>query len=300
MKNIGIVIFGGIILIAILVLMFKPVIFKNQPSKIQTNTKVQVVTSFYPMYFFTLQIAGDKADVKNITPAGVEPHDYEPTAQDIANIEKSDLLILNGGDLETWGDKIKNNLKGTKVTIITAGEKIAKQDPHVWLSPSLAMQEVKTILYGFIKVDPNNKDFYILNTEKLLTKLANLDKNYQQGLSNCKQKDIITSHSAFWYLAQEYGLNQVTITGISPDEEPSPQKLAEIVKYAKEHNVKYVFVESLASPKLSETIAYEAGAKTLILDPIEGVSNQDLKAGKNYFTLMDSNLKNLRTALTCQ
>lgn len=274
------------------------------------NNKLQVTTSFYPLYFFASQIGGDKAEVQNITPSGAEPHDYEPTAQDIARIEKSNLLILNGGRLEAWGDKIKDNIKGKQVITVIAGNGIVNQqvfedgkpilDPHVWLNPSLASIEVKAILNGFIQVDPINKSYYYENTNNLLSQLNEIDKEYKQGLMNCNQKDIVTSHAAFGHLAKAYGLNQVPISGLSPDAEPSSKQLAEVSLFAKNHNVKYIFFESLLSPKLSETIAAEVGAKTIVLDPIEGVSGDDMRAGKNYFSIMKDNLTNLRLALECR
>jgi len=274
------------------------------------NNKLQVTTSFYPLYFFASQIGGDKAEVQNITPSGAEPHDYEPTAQDIARIEKSNLLILNGGRLEAWGNKIKENIKGKQVITVIAGNGIANQqvfedgkpilDPHVWLNPSLASIEVKAILNGFIQVDPINKSYYYENTNNLLSQLNEIDKEYKQGLMNCNQKDIVTSHAAFGHLGKAYGLNQVPISGLSPDAEPSSKQLAELSLFAKNHNVKYIFFESLLSPKLSETIAAEVGAKTIVLDPIEGVSDNDMKAGKNYFSIMKDNLTNLRLALECR
>jgi len=274
------------------------------------NNKLQVTTSFYPLYFFASQIGGDKAEVQNITPSGAEPHDYEPTAQDIVRIEKSNLLILNGGRLEAWGDKIKDNIKGKQVITVIAGNGIVNQqvfedgkpilDPHVWLNPSLASIEVKAILNGFIQVDPINKSYYYENTNNLLSQLNEIDKEYKQGLMNCNQKDIVTSHAAFGHLGKAYGLNQVPISGLSPDAEPSSKQLAEVSLFAKNHNVKYIFFESLLSPKLSETIAAEVGAKTIVLDPIEGVSGDDMRAGKNYFSIMKDNLTNLRLALECR
>ncbi len=275
-----------------------------------TNKKIHVVTSFYPLYFFASLIGGDKVDVTNITPAGAEPHDYEPTAQDIARIEKSQLLILNGGKLEAWGDKIKDEMKGKQVAIITAGNAIANQhveedgetirDPHVWLSPPLAKKEIEVILQGFIEIDTKNKEYYQSNADQLLAKLDDLDKKYKEGLHSCKLKDIITSHAAFGYIATTYHLHQLPISGLSPDEEPSSKQLADVSQFAKAHNVKYIFFESLVSPKLSETIATEVGAKTLVLDPIEGVSDEAAKQGKNYLTIMQDNLTNLRIALSCQ
>jgi zinc transport system substrate-binding protein len=298
-------------LIIILVLLALVASFIFITKKSQTNTasnKLQITTSFYPLYFFANEIGGTKADIKNITPAGAEPHDYEPTSQEIARIENSNLLILNGG-LEAWGDKIKTNLQGKQTYIVIASEGLLTQqleeagkkaqDPHVWLDPKLAKKEVERIKDGYIKVDPTNASYYETNAKNLENKLDKLYGEYKQGLSTCKQKDIVTSHAAFGYLAKEYGLNQVAISGLSPDAEPSSQQLADVAKFAKDHNVKYIFFESLVSPKLSETIANEIGAKTLVLDPIEGLSDDDIKQGKNYFTVMGDNLKNLQTALEC-
>ncbi|HZE86842.1 MAG TPA: zinc ABC transporter substrate-binding protein [Methylomirabilota bacterium] len=297
-----------ILLIVILALGALVLVSKRNVAPSPKNGKLEVTASFYPLYFFVTQIGGDKVEVKNMTPAAAEPHDYDPTTQDIARIEKSNMLILNGG-VEAWGDKIKDNLKGTNVTIVTAGEglltrklieedKTAK-DPHVWLDPQLAKKEVTKITEGFVKADPTNTSYYQTNEKNLDAKLDQLDTKYKQGLAACQQKDIITSHAAFGYLGQRYGLNQVAIAGLSPDEEPSTQQLTNVASFAKEHNIKYIFFESLVSPKLSDTIATEIGAKTLVLDPLEGISDDDMKQGKNYFTVMENNLKNLQQALAC-
>ena len=274
------------------------------------SSKLQVAASFYPLYYFSQQIAGDKANVLNITPAGAEPHDYEPTAQDIAQIENSKMLVLNGGGLEAWGNDIKQNLNPKNTVIVTAGEGLTNQkvmengknivDPHIWQSPPLAKQMVDRILAGFIQIDPANSSYYQANADALKVQLDNLDKDYKQGLANCVEKNIITSHSAFGYLAAAYGLNQVSIAGLSPDAEPSSQQLADIVKFTKANNVKYIFFESLISPKLSDTIATEIGAKTLVLNPIEGLTNDEIAQGKNYFTEMQNNLVNLKIALQCK
>ncbi|HKC15021.1 MAG TPA: zinc ABC transporter substrate-binding protein [Patescibacteria group bacterium] len=284
-------------------------VLKNPQLSSNKSNKLAISASFYPMYFFSTQIGMEKADISNITPAGAEPHDYEPTSQQIAKIERSNMLVLNGG-VEGWGSKIKDNLKGTKVLIVVAGEGLITQkveeqgqnviDPHVWLDPVLAKQEVAKITDGFVKVDSSNETFYKNNQKKLDDKLDQLDKDYKEGLKSCKNKDIITSHAAFGYLASRYGLRQVPIAGLSPDEEPSTQQLAQVAKFARDNNIKYIFFESLVSPKLSETIASEVGAKTMVLDPIEGISDDNIKQGKNYFTVMEDNLKNLRVALECK
>ena len=272
------------------------------------STKIQVVASFYPLYFFARQIGGDKADVSNLTPAGTEPHDYEPTTQDLARIENSNLLIVNGG-VEPWGNKIKENLQGTDVKLLVAGEGLltkqlteegkTSQDPHVWLNPKLAKKEVEKITNGFIAIDPANANYYKANEQTLNNKLDALDAAYTKGLATCKNRDIITSHAAFAYLADAYGLKQIAIAGLSPDTEPSAQQLTTIANFAKANHIKYIFFEELVSPKFADTIAREIGAKTLVLDPLEGISDDRIKQGENYFTVMEKNLKNLQLALSC-
>lgn len=274
------------------------------------STKLPVVASFYPIYFFASEIGGDKVDVKNITPPGTEPHDYELTPRDIANIYDSKLLVLNGGQLEPWADTVTAQLSSGTV-VVTAGQDITTRlmmpqddltniDPHVWLSPKLAQHEVKKITLGYIQADPKNSAYYLGEQNELLQQLAQLDNDYQQGLAQCASHDIITSHTAFSYLAAEYGLNEVAISGLSPDEEPSPAQLANVVQFANTHQVQYIFFESLVSPKLAETIASEVGAQTLVLDPIEGLTDEEIQQGANYFTVMRTNLQNLRTALQCK
>lgn len=274
-----------------------------------SGEKMSIVASFYPVYFFASEIGGDKADVMNVTPAGGEPHDYEPTAQDMARIESGKLLILNGG-VEAWAENIEQNIDPSRTIVVTAGKGLMTQqvveegetitDPHVWLSPLLAQQMVDKIASGFTQADPDNASYYATNAQALKAKLSDLDTAYKQGLSTCKSKNIITSHAAFGYLASTYGLNQVPITGVSPDAEPSAQELAQVAKFARDNNVKYIFFESLVSPKLSETIATEVGAQTLVLNPLEGLTDEEIAADKDYFTEMQNNLANLKTALQCQ
>lgn len=271
---------------------------------------LQITTSFYPLYFFASEIAGNKAVVYNITPSGAEPHDYDPTTQDIARIEDSRLLILNGGKLEVWGDKVKDSLKGTKTVVITVGDKFANQtltengkvtlDPHVWLDPALAKKEITMIAQSLSEIDPANASYFEINAKTLQSKIDALDEKFHAGLANCGKKDIITTHAAFGYLAREYGFNQISISGLSPDEEPSVQKLASLADFARKDNVKYIFFESLVSPKLAETVANEVGARTLVLNPIEGLTDAEAKAGSNYLIEMEKNLANLKIALECR
>jgi zinc transport system substrate-binding protein len=264
------------------------------------RSKIQVTTSFYPLYFFASEIGGDKVEVRNITPVGAEPHDYEPSAQEIAAIEDSQMLVLNGG-VEAWGDRIKDQLDAKKTLVIIAGEGLfaTNSDPHIWLDPVLAKKEAARILQGFIQIDLKNKVYYEANAQALNVKLDQLNSEYKNSLQNCNNKNIVTSHAAFGYLASEYGLKQIPIAGMSPDAEPSIQSLTQVADFVKANKIKYIFFETLVSPKFAQTIAQETGAQTLVLDPLEGLSVQDMQSGINYVSVMESNLKNLKIALEC-
>ncbi len=271
--------------------------------------KIRITASFYPLYFFASQIGGGFADVANIIPAGVEPHDYELASQDIIRLEQSRLVILNGGGFEPWAGDIRRTVDPAKTVVTDAGEGLTARmgeegdapirDPHVWLSPRLAASMADAILRGFVAADPANRTEYEANAVALKERLADLDREYREGLAHCARSDFITSHAAFGYLAAEYGLNHVSIAGLSPQQEPSPATLAEVVRFAREHDIRYIFFETMVSPRLAETIAREIGAKTLVLDPIEGLTRDEEAVGKDYFTKMYTNLTNLKLALAC-
>ncbi len=287
------------VLLVLILIGFSGYIITNLQKKPEVTTKLSVVASVYPLSYLASELGGDRVEVTTITPAGAEPHDYEPTAQDMAVIEQSKLLIMNGSGLEPWGDKVNELFRGSKITIINASGK-STGDPHLWLSPQLAKTEAAAIALGLIKIDPTNKAYYQQREVRLDQALDELDAMYKNGLVNCRQKDFVTSHAAFGYLATEFGLNQIPISGLSPDEEPSAQKLAEIANFVRNHQITYIFFERLVSPKLADTIAKETGAQTMVLDPLEGVTENDLRNGKTYITIMQENLAHLRTALECQ
>jgi zinc transport system substrate-binding protein len=274
------------------------------------SEKIQITTSFYPYYFLATEIGGDKVNVVNITPAGAEPHEYEPSSGDMVQIRSSNILILNG-IIEPWQSKIEDDLKNKSTIIVVAGdglftkkstnnEDVSSVDPHVWLSPVLVKKQVEKISQTFIETDPTNKSYYAANANKLSNKLSKLDENFKTGLKSCQRKDIVTSHAAFGYLASTYELTQTSIAGLSPEEEPSLKQLANIANFVKTNGIKYIFFESLVSPKLSETIARETGASTLVLNPLEGLTPEEFKEGKNYLTIMEDNLHNLEMALDCK
>lgn len=272
-----------------------------------TGDKLKVVTSFYAMYDFAEKIGGDKVSVINMVPAGIEPHDWEPAASDITNLEKAQVFIYNGAGMEHWVDTVLDSLSNKELVITEASSGITLQkghseeegtyDPHVWLNPENAKSEMNNIKEAFIKADPNNEAYYSENYETYAAKLDALDKKYKETLTALENKDIIVAHEAFGYLCNAYGLNQVGIEGLSPDSEPDPSKMEEIIQFAKDNKVKVIFFEELVSPKVAETIAKEVGVRTDVLNPLEGLSEDDIKAGGDYFSVMETNLTSLAEAL---
>lgn len=291
----------------------------NTSDKSAGTANLQVTASFYPMAYLAERVGGDLVRVTNLTPAGSEPHDFEPSARDLAKIEDADVLILNGG-VEAWGESVASQLKDTTVAVVIAGEGLftleggedkhegeaahqeeglVSTDPHAWLNPMLYKQQAARVAEAFIAADPENADVYRANLATLSSELDALDSDYRAGLASCVSDEFVTAHTAFAYLAEHYGLHQVAISGISPETEPSPAELAEVADFVREHNVKHIFFETLVSPRLSETIANEVGAQTLVLDPLEGLTKEDLDSGKSYLSVMRENLANLRIALQC-
>ncbi|MCL5003689.1 MAG: zinc ABC transporter substrate-binding protein [Patescibacteria group bacterium] len=271
--------------------------------------KIEVAASFYPLAFFAQEIGGNRAKVINITPSGAEPHDYEPTPKDLLSVYRSSVFILNGGGIDPWAQKIVPELKARGVIVVNMSEIIKMRqeipgepstaDPHIWLSPTLAEEEVFAISRSLIKADIQGKLDYEENRDRVVNELKAVDGEYRSGLSSCRQKDFVTTHAAFGYLAERYHLSQVSITGLSPDAEPSPQKLSEIVKIIREKRIKYILFETLVSPKLAQTLAYETGIKTLTLNPLEGLTWAQKANSVDYFSVMRDNLKVLKTAMEC-
>ncbi|MED3916234.1 metal ABC transporter substrate-binding protein [Priestia megaterium] len=286
----------------------------NETNKSSTNEKIHVTTTFYPMYEFTKQVAGDKADVELLIPSTVEPHDWEPSPKDMKNIQQSDLVVYNSPYMETWEPSIEKSINSEGPTFVKAstgielmngiedeeekGKQAHAYDPHVWLSPVLAQKEVKNIAEALEKADPDNKDYYEKNSEKYIDQLKDLDKKYQSTLKDVRNKELITQHAAFGYLAKQYGLTQVPIAGLSPEQEPSAAKLAELKKFAQTHHVKTIYFEELTSPKVAKTLADEVGAKTEVLNTLEGLSKEQQKQGLDYIEAMENNLKQLQKSLS--
>ena len=274
-----------------------------------------IYASFYPMQFLASQIAGDKAQIISLVPAGVEPHDWEPKPKTLAGLQESDMLVYNGAGMEVWLEDFLPSLQKAGVKTVNASdglellpydkenEEVNQQgeglayDPHVWVSPVKYKQQAQNVLNGLIEIDAANQDYYKSNYNNLIEKLDKLDGDYRKAIAGFKSKIFIVSHSAFTYLAKDYGLTQLPIRGVTPQAEPSPAKLAELVQICRDNNIKYIFFESLVSPKLSETLANEVGAETLVLNDGQGITEDQIKQGRNYITIMYENLENLKKAL---
>lgn len=260
--------------------------------------KLTVYTTFYPLYDFTSKVVAEHGDVANLTPAGIEPHDFEPSPKQVAGIYSADVFIYLGPAMEPWAARMAESLSKKGVVVLEAGRGLVQDnDPHVWLDPVLAKQIARRIYETVARIDEAHRQEYEKNFTALSARFDELDSDYRRTLARVERRDIVTAHAAFGYLARRYGLNQVAISGLSPQAEPSPKQLAELASFCRERGVKYIFFETLSSPKFSETLARETGAKTLVLNPIGGLTNDQASAGEDYFSLMKQNLKTLEKAL---
>ncbi|MGW5850115.1 metal ABC transporter substrate-binding protein [Streptomyces sp. NPDC055254] len=296
-----------------------------------TDGKLDVTASFYPLQFLAEQIGQDHVKVETLTKPGVEPHDLEITPKQTAQLSEADV-VLYLKSLQPAVDKavtqsgVKNVVDAATLTRLevhgapghgeeghahTDGDEHAQdgahtegdgheqgaagEDPHVWLDPAKYAEIAKGVGAALEKADPDHAADYKKNTADLVTKLTALDTEFKNGLGNTASKTFITTHSAFGYLAERYGLDQEGISGVDPESEPSPARMKELQAIAKKDNVSTVFFETLASDKTAKTLAQDTGLKTDVLDPLEGIT--DTSQGADYFEVMRSNLKNLQKAL---
>jgi zinc transport system substrate-binding protein len=292
--RVGLTIIAGVVGIAILT-----VVLQQKPKP--ASQKMQVVVSFYPLYFLAHEIGGVYTDVVNITPPGVEPHDFEPTARDIAQVQGADIVILNGGGLESYERSVTELVRGTNTSLMVVLDGAhAGSDPHTWLDPVAYAKIADRIGTIYLTKDPVHASYYHDRLAALRKKLISLDADMRSQFAECSTRTFVTSHSAFAFLAKRYNLTQLHIAGISPEDEPNPKSMSFVANYVQKNGISTVFFEELVSPKLSETIAREAGAKTDVLSPIEGLTPEQQKAGKTYLDLQRQNMVKLAQALGCR
>jgi zinc transport system substrate-binding protein len=257
-----------------------------------TSGRESVVASFYPLAFAAEEIADGRVDVRNLTPPGAEPHDLEVSPKDVAAIHDANLVLLLGHGFQPQLEDAAGTGPNVLRLLDTHGLDIhANGDPHVWLDP-LRYAKIVTRIGRALGNGQAASAF--------VARLRALDAEYRDGLASCERHDIVTSHEAFAYLAERYGLHQIAITGLSPEAEPQPGDLARVVSLARERGVTTIYFETLVSPRIAETVARETGAKTAVLDPIEGLTKDEISHGENYFTRMRANLRALQGGLGCR
>ncbi|MEQ4303644.1 metal ABC transporter substrate-binding protein [Plantactinospora sp. B6F1] len=287
--------------------------------------RVDVVTAFYPLQFVTERVGGDAVRVVNLAKPGAEPHDLELNPGQVGQVSDAELVVYLAGFQPSVDDAVRQQAGDQAFDVATVrpllpatagghehdgadhapeepgaeeghAEGTEGRDPHVWLDPT-RLAEIADALAGRLgAVDPDRAADYTARAKALRTELETLDSEYARGLKTCQRRELVTSHTAFGYLAERYQLEQIGISGLTPEDEPAPQRLAEVAAEARKHQASTIFFETLVSPKVAETIAREVGAKTAVLDPIEG-----LRPGGtgDYLSVMRGNLDALRTALEC-
>jgi zinc transport system substrate-binding protein len=261
--------------------------------------KKTVVAGFYPLAWAAQQIGGDAVDVHNLTPPGAEPHDIELTPRDVDEVRSADLVLYLGQGFQPALEKAVAGrsgpsldlLSGQRLTSSGPGESELPVDPHAWLDPVRFARMVTAIGRELGRPRP---------AADLAARIRALDAAYRSGLASCRRHEIVTSHAAFGYLARRYGLRQVALTGLAPEAEPSPKDLQALIDDVAASGATTVFFEPLVSPRLAQTVAREAGVASAVLDPLEGLTDDELAAGDDYFTVMHANLATLRKALGCR
>ena len=287
------------------------------------SDKLQVVTTFYPMYDFTKQVAQDDAEVSMLLEAGMEVHSFEPSSQMIAEIQDADVFIYNSPEMETWVPDVLASIDTSDMVVICASDAITLLeyegeahahdheseeeganaghshtfDPHVWLDPVLAQTEVSTIAEGLAEADPDNAEDYLENAGIYNGKLNELDEAYRAAFEGTENRTFVTQHAAFAYLAARYDLNQISVTGLNAEVEPSAAALATLSDYVKANNISHIYFENNASSQTAETLAEEVGVELAVLSPLEGITEEDQKKGSDYISVMLDNLEALKKSI---
>ena len=264
------------------------------------KSKLQVAASFYPMAEFVQAVGGDKVQVTTLVPDGAEPHDWEPSPKDLTRLGRAQVFVYNGM-VEPWAQQALDALSERKIMPVETGRglfaRAGKQDPHVWVSPKKAIVEVQRITEALCEADAKHVDEYKANSRAYIAKLEQLDKQLTEVAQKAPKRVFVTAHAAFGHLAEDYGLRQLSVAGISAEAEPTPGDLQRLITTVKRDKVRYVFFETLTDPKIAKLVAQETGAQTAVLDPLEGLDEEGRKQGLDYLKIMEQNIANLQRAL---
>lgn len=294
---------------AVLILALSLTACGNSGGPADGSGRVAVSAAFYPYAFLSERIGGDDVTVDNLTAPGGEPHELELTPRQVAALGESDLVVYASGFQPAVDEAVEQQAEDRALDVnqiqplregyvpLEDGELVPEEegaDPHVWLDPMRYDAIAQALAERLGEVDPDNASAYAARAEELSAELTALDEELASGLKTCERREIVTSHNAFGYLAERYDLEQIAVTGLTPEEEPTPRRLAEVARLAEERGVTTVFFEELVSPRTAESLAREVGAKAVVLSPLEGPP-----AEGDYLTAMRANLETLRTALSC-
>ena len=294
-----------ICLLSSIFILFLGACSQDKQKDVKESHGMKIVTSFYPVYAMVKAVSGDLNDVRMIqSSSGI--HSYEPSANDIAAIYDADVFVYHSHTLESWAGSLDASLQKSKVKVLEASEGMTLErvpgledmeagdgidektlyDPHTWLDPEKVAEEAQIIADKLSELDSANKDTYQKNAESFSAKAHDLTKKYQPIFEKVNQRNFVTQHTAFSYLAKRFGLNQLGIAGISPDQEPSPRQLTEIQEFVKNYKVKTIFTESNASSKVADTLVKSTGVTLKTLNPLEADPQND----KSYLENLEDNI----------
>ena len=275
-----------------------------------TSSKLKVIATFYPLYDFAQNVGGNKTDVSILVPETVDVHAFEPTPSSIAEISSADVLIYNGAGLEPWIQDVINAAGNTKLVKVDTSQGInllpvpsqfqngnRTLDPHIWLDPLNAKQQVNNILQGLIKADHADTQYFTQNANNYEAKLDALNSQAINATTNTATKYFVTFHEAFAYFAKQYNVTQLAISGPF-EEEPTPTDIQNVISAINQYHLKYVGYESLENPAISQSISSQTSATLIEMNPIEGLTTQEKSAGDSYITLMQQDINNIHLALT--
>ena len=275
--------------------------------------RLHVTTAFYPLQFVVERIGGGAVDVTSLTRPGGEPHDLELTPRDVAGLQDTGLVVYLKGFQPAVDDALAA-ARPRDVLDVSAAARLdrtytplsdpgtrrasAQPDPHFWLDPTRLSDVARAVEQAMAAADPAHAATFAANAGRLRADLAALDADLSAGLAHCANTELVTSHTAFGYLAERYGLDQVGIAGLSAEAEPDPRQLARVARFVRDHHVRTIYFETLVSPAVARTVADEAGARTAVLDPLEGLT--DTSEGSDYLSVMRANLTRLEEGQPCQ
>lgn len=275
-----------------------------------TGAKLKVIATFYPLYDFAQNVAGNKADVSILVPETLDVHAFEPTPSSIVKVSEADVLIYNGAGLEPWIQDIVSASGNSNLIEVDTSQGITLLpvpsefqsgnrtiDPHIWLNPVNAEQQINNILQGLIRADPADAQYFTQNAQAYEAKLDNLNSLAVQATTNTATKYFVTFHEAFAYFAKQYNVTQLAISGPF-EEEPTPTDIQNVVNAINQYHLKYVGYESLENPAISQSISSQTNATLIEMNPIEGLTTQEKAAGDNYITLMQRDINNIHLALS--